>query len=91
MIDFGPMRSTPEHPLKIWRLSQIPPLSQAAAGRRLGLSDMAVSRYERWKMPEFEVLLVIHKITRLEPNDFFKPLRIPLRAKARGGRNGRQT
>lgn len=68
------MRSKNPHPLKIWRLCQIPPLSQASAGRKLGLSDMAVSRFERGKFPEFESLVRIHRVTGLTPNDFFEPL-----------------
>lgn len=69
------------HPLKIWRLCQLPPLSQRKLGAKLGLTDMAVSRYEAWGFPQIDALKRIYRVTGLTPNDFFKPLAIPARGK----------
>jgi transcriptional regulator with XRE-family HTH domain len=78
MIDFRPMI---HHPLKIWRLAHTPPLSQRKLGLKLGVTDMAVSRWERWQFPDFDALARLYKLTGLTPNHFFKPLRISPRAK----------
>ncbi len=42
---------------------------------------MAISRVERWGWPSLGLLKGLYRLTRLTPNDFFKPLAIPARGK----------
>jgi transcriptional regulator with XRE-family HTH domain len=64
------MKKPPEHPLKIWRESQVPPLSQLKVGSKLSKSGMAVGRWEAGAMPDFDTLIRIEKLTGLTTADF---------------------
>jgi transcriptional regulator with XRE-family HTH domain len=81
MIGFDRMKN---HPLKIWRLGRPEPLSQAEIGKKIGCSAMAISRIERWQFPKKSYLPKLKRLTGLEPNDFFKPLRNSAQGKVRG-------
>lgn len=78
------MTKAPDHPLKIWRLSQVPPLSQRKAAAKMGVTDMALVRWERWAVPKSQLAGKIQAVTGLSPNDFHKHLAIPARGKKRG-------
>jgi transcriptional regulator with XRE-family HTH domain len=64
------MKKPPTHPLKIWRESQVPPLSQLKTGSKLNKSGMAVGRWEEGAMPDFDTLIRIEKLTGLTAADF---------------------
>jgi hypothetical protein len=86
------MRSIPEHPLKIWRQAQIPPLSQRAAAALLKTSDMTIGRWEKGADPLFDAWLQITRVTGLTPNDFHEHRAILARRKLQEStQNGRKT
>jgi hypothetical protein len=61
----APMKKPPQHPLKIWRESQVPPLSQLKTGLKLNTTGVSVGRWEAGAMPDFDTLVRIEKLTGL--------------------------
>lgn len=58
--------------LKAWRESA--GLSQDALGKKIGVSSVAIGRYERGRVPEPDVMQKIIEISAaaVQPNDWFQ-------------------
>lgn len=78
-----------DHPLKIWRLKQRPPLTQAQLAQKVGVSDMSISLYEDGRTPRPRVLAALCALTRLKISDFYPKPAIPAGSKKESVTHGK--
>jgi hypothetical protein len=85
------MKKPPQHPLKIWRESQVPPLSQLKTGLKLNTTGVSVGRWEAGAMPDFDALVRIEKLTGLTFSQFHEHrVILARRKKQESKKNGRK-